>query len=129
MGAAPPGSPPIWVDGALHPAGAAVVRADDSAFCEARGCYTSVRIRAGVPRFADRHVRRLVRDAAALGLPAADPHVLRRALVELAKAAFPGGEGVVRLTLSRDGDGALHVVGVTRGLEEDPPAWRAVTAP
>jgi branched-subunit amino acid aminotransferase/4-amino-4-deoxychorismate lyase len=120
---------PIWVDGTLRRADAAVVRADDSAFCEARGCYTSVRIRAGVPRFADRHVRRLVRDAAALGLPAADPHLLRHALVELAKAAFHGGEGVVRLTLSRDGDGALHVVGVPRGLGEDPPAWRAVTAP
>jgi branched-chain amino acid aminotransferase len=122
-------SAPIWMDGALRPASAAVVRADDSAFCEARGCYTSVRIRAGVPRFADRHVRRLVRDAAALDLPAVDPNLLRRALGELAKAAFRGGEGVVRLTLSRDGDGALHVVGVPRDLGQDPPAWRAVTAP
>jgi branched-chain amino acid aminotransferase len=117
------------VDGSLRPADAAVVRADDSAFCEARGCYTSVRIRAGAPRFADRHIRRLVRGANALGLSPVDPHLLRRALDELAQAAFFGGEGVVRLQLSRDGDGALHVVGVPRGLGDDPPAWRAVTAP
>jgi branched-subunit amino acid aminotransferase/4-amino-4-deoxychorismate lyase len=113
----------------LRSADAAVARADDSAFCEGRGCYTSVRIRAGAPRFADRHVRRLVRGAAALGLPAVDPRLLRRALDELAAAAFPAGEGVVRLQLSRDGRGALRVVGVPRGLGEDAKEWRAVTAP
>ncbi|TMA34186.1 MAG: hypothetical protein E6J87_07735 [Deltaproteobacteria bacterium] len=119
---------PIWVDGTLRPADAPVLRADDSAYCEARGCYTAVRVRAGAPRFAERHIARLVRGARALGLPAPDPHLLRRALRELA-AAFFGGEGVVRLSLSRDGAGALHVVGVPRELGDDPPAWRAVTAP
>ena len=119
----------VWVDGSLRAAGAAAVRADDSAFAEARGCYTSVRIRAGAPRFAERHVRRLVRDARALGLPAVDARLVRRAIGELAQAAFRGGEGVVRIQLSRDGDAALHVVGVSRELGGDPPAWRAVTAP
>src|SRR6185436_18906313 len=113
----------------LRPAAAAAVRADDSAFSEARGCYTSVRIRAGAPRFAARHVARLVRDARSLGLPRADPLLLLRALDELARAAFAGGEGIVRLQLSSDGDGALHVVGTARALGDDPPAWRAVTAP
>jgi branched-subunit amino acid aminotransferase/4-amino-4-deoxychorismate lyase len=120
---------PIWVDGTLRPADAAAVRADDSAFSEGRGCYTSVRIRAGAPTFAQRHVRRLERDARALGLPAVDPELLTRALAELARAAFGGGDGVVRLQLSCDGEGALHVVGVARDLGDDPPAWRAVTAP
>jgi branched-subunit amino acid aminotransferase/4-amino-4-deoxychorismate lyase len=120
---------PIWVDGTLHPADAAVVRADDSAFAEGRGCYTSVRIRAGAPTFAARHVERLVRDARALALPVPDRSLLARALGELARAAFGGGEGVVRLQLSRDGDGALHVVGVARDLGDDPRALRAVTAP
>lgn len=125
MGAASP----IWVDGELRPADAAVARADDSAFCEGRGCYTSVRIRAGAPTFAQRHVRRLRRDARALGLPAVDPALLSRALAELARAAFGGGDGVVRLSLSRDGEGAPHVVGRAAALGDDPPAWRAVTAP
>ncbi len=124
-----PARPAIWVDGTLHPAEAAVVRADDSAFSEGRGCYTSVRIHAGAPRFAARHVERLLRDARALGLPTADPRLLQRAIEELAQSAFPGGEGVVRLQLSRDGTGALHVVGVPRGLDGDPREWRAVTAP
>lgn len=118
-----------WVDGRLRPREAAVVRADDSAFSEGRGCYTSVRIRAGAPRFAAQHVRRLERDARALGLSSPDSRILHRALGELARAAFGDGEGVVRLQLSRDGDGALHVVGVPRPLGDDPPTWRAVTAP
>ncbi|HKA16584.1 MAG TPA: aminotransferase class IV [Myxococcota bacterium] len=118
----------VWVDGALRPADRPVVRADDSAYSESRGCYTAVRVCAGAPRFAERHVRRLLRDAHALGLPPADPHLLRRALRELA-AGFSGGEGIVRLQLSRDGDGSLHVVGVPRDLGDDPAAWTAVTAP
>ncbi len=105
------------------------MRADDSAYSEARGCYTSVHIRAGDPRFAERHVRRLERDARALALPAPDPRLLHRALRELARAAFADGDGVVRLQLSRSGDGALHVVAVPRALGDDPPEWRAVTAP
>jgi len=119
----------VWVDGRLCPANAAAVRADDSAFSEGRGCTTSVRIRAGAPRFAERHARRLIRAARVLGLPAVDARMLHRALGELARSAFFGGEGVIRLSLSRDGDGALHVVGVPRGLGDDPPVWRAVTAP
>jgi len=120
---------PIWVDGTLRPADAAVVRADDSAFSEGRGCYTSVRIRAGAPTFPWRHVRRLERDARALGLPPADPQILARALAELARAAFGDGDGVVRLQLSRDAGGALHVVGAARELGDEPRELRAVTAP
>src|SRR5438046_981306 len=122
-------SPILWVDGSLRPADAAAVRADDSAFREGRGCYTSVRIRAGAPRFLARHVRRLQRDGHALGLPAVDPQLLQRAVAELAQAALFGGEGIMRVQLSRDGEGALHVIAVPRGLGDDPPAWRAVTSP
>jgi branched-subunit amino acid aminotransferase/4-amino-4-deoxychorismate lyase len=118
-----------WADGSLRPADAPVVRADDSAFAEGRGCYTSVRIRGGAPRVAERHLQRLSRAGRALGLPGADPRVLRRALEELGHAAFGGGDGVVRLQLSRDAAGGLHVVGVPRDLGEDRPLWRAVTAP
>jgi len=105
------------VIGSLRAADAAVVRADDSAFCEARGCYTSVRIRAGVPRF-----RRTgtcgacVRDAAALGLPAADPRRLRRALWRARRG------GVLR----RRGRGAALAVGGGDGLHVW--AFRAASA-
>jgi branched-subunit amino acid aminotransferase/4-amino-4-deoxychorismate lyase len=106
-----------------------VVRADDGAFAEGRGCYTSVRIRGGAPRFAERHARRLVRGAEALRLDALDPARVTRALDELAAAAFPRGEGIVRLQVSRDPSGALHLVGVPRGLGDEPASWRAIVAP
>ena len=98
-------APVRWVDGRLRPAGEPAVRADDSAFAEGRGCYTTALVRGGAPRWAERHVARLLRDARALGLPAPDPRALGRALAELARAAFGRGDGVVRLQLSRDGRG------------------------
>ncbi len=118
-----------WLDGRLRPADAAAVRADDSAFADGRGCYTSVRIRDGAPRFAAEHVRRLERGARVLGFPKPDARALHRALDELARAAFADGDGVVRLQLSRGGDGALHVTGVPRPLGEDRARWQTITAP
>lgn len=105
------------------------MRADDGAFTEGRGCYTTVRIRAGRPRFAERHARRLQAGAAALGLGPVEPERVARALAELAAAALPDGEGIVRLQLSCDADGELHLVGVPRALGDDPPLWRAIVAP
>jgi len=116
-----------WVDGAIAPADQAVVRADDSAFNEGRGCYTSVRIAGGQPRFADRHVVRLQHGAQALRLGKIDETTIRCALTELAAAALPAGEGVVRLQVSRDSEGTTHLVGVARCLGEDPPEWSAIT--
>lgn len=126
-------SPPVrrlcWADGELLPLELPVVRADDSAYREGRGCYTSVRIQAGRPRFAARHAHRLSQGAAALGLPRLEEAAALRALAELAKAAFEGGDGIVRLAASRDGDGRLHLIGVPRELGEDGPEWSAVLTP
>jgi branched-subunit amino acid aminotransferase/4-amino-4-deoxychorismate lyase len=118
-----------WVDGRLVPRDQPVVRADDSAFCEGRGCYTSVRIQAGRPRFAQRHVERLQLGATALRLGSLDREAVARALSELASAVFPDGEGIVRLQISRDANAQLHVVGVPRGLGNERQEWDAVTSP
>jgi len=118
-----------WADGELLPLELPAVRADDSAFAEGRGCYVSVRIQAGKPRFAARHARRLAHGAAALSLGVLDPADVERALAELAKAAFDAGDGIVRLTASRDGDGRLHLMGVPRALGPERATWRARTAP
>jgi branched-chain amino acid aminotransferase len=118
-----------WADGVLQPLEVPVVRADDSAFGEGRGCYTSVRIEAGRPRFAARHARRLALGARELGLGRLDAADVQRALAELAKAAFDGGDGIVRLEASRDGEGALHLVGVPRELGPARSEWSAVLAP
>jgi branched-chain amino acid aminotransferase len=116
-----------WVDGALRPIRQAVARADDSAFCEGRGCYTSVRIASGRARFEARHVERLQRGAKALRLGEIRASAIRRALEELAAAALPAGEGVIRLQLSCDGEGATHLVGVARDLGVDPAQWTAIS--
>jgi branched-subunit amino acid aminotransferase/4-amino-4-deoxychorismate lyase len=121
--------PVCWLDGQLVPIEAPVIRADDSAFTEGRGCYTSVRIAAGRPRFVDRHARRLQRGAQDLRLGAIEATAVQRALVELAAAAFPDGEGIVRLQASRDGDGRLHLVGLPRAVGVEKDEWSAITAP
>ncbi|MDJ0852152.1 MAG: aminotransferase class IV [Myxococcota bacterium] len=115
-----------WVDGRLAPLDEPAVFADDSAFSEGRGCYTSARVTAGRPRFPDRHAARLVRASAELGLGDLDPELVHRALAELAEAAFGTGDGVVRLQASRDGAGRLHVVGVPRPLGHEPAEWTAI---
>ncbi len=118
-----------WADGELLPLEVPVVRADDSAFSEGRGCYTTVRIQAGRPRFAAQHARRLVHGAAELGLGPLEAGAVLRALAELAKAAFDDGDGIVRLEASRDGDGRLHLIGVPREIGPTRTEWSALLAP
>jgi branched-subunit amino acid aminotransferase/4-amino-4-deoxychorismate lyase len=117
-----------WVDGRLRPADEACVGADDSAYAEGRGCYTSARVRAGEVRFEARHVQRLLRDARALELGEVDANAARRALRELAEAAFRGGDGVVRLQASHDAAGRIRLVATARALGDDPREWTAIRA-
>lgn len=105
------------------------MRADDGAFAEGRGCYTSVRIEGGRARHEERHLQRLARGARDLDLGRFDERAARQALTELAREACVDGEGIVRIQLSRDASGTLHVVAVPRGLGADPAAWSAITAP
>jgi len=116
----------IWVDGRLEPAGRPVLRVDDSAWLEGRGCYTSARVEAGRVRFAAYHARRLARAARELRIGELDEASVLRAFEELARVAFGLRAGVLRLQASRDGAGALHLVGVPRALGPEPDAWSAV---
>jgi branched-subunit amino acid aminotransferase/4-amino-4-deoxychorismate lyase len=117
-----------WVDGRVRPRAEAAIRADDLAFTEGRGCYTTARIRDGGVRFVDRHLRRLVRGARALGLGELDADAVARCLEDLA-CELPDGQGAVRVQLSRDPDGDLHVVGLPRPLGPPRPHWTAIRAP
>ena len=114
-----------WSDDRLVDFDEPVVRCDDSAFAEGRGWYTTVRIQAGRPRHVERHWQRLERGVLALGLGSLDERRFRHALDSLAAAAFPDGEGVVRLQASRDGSGRPHLTGVPRPLGDDRPEWSA----
>ena len=111
------------------PREAAALRGDGTAFGEGLGCYTSARVEDGRVRFEAQHLERLRRDARSLGLGDPDAEACREALRALARGAFGGGCGVVRLQLSRDAAGALHMVGVPRALGAEGAPWTALLAP
>jgi branched-subunit amino acid aminotransferase/4-amino-4-deoxychorismate lyase len=89
------------------------------------GCYTTARFEGGRVRHGTRIARRLVRDAARLGLPPLDEASCLRALRALGEAAFGAGAGIVRLSASAAGDGRLRLVGTARPLGPERPAWHA----
>lgn len=119
---------PIWIDGEIRPGDAPALRGDDSGALFGLGCYTTARVQGGAPCWTARHARRLVRDAAVLGVGEVDPEAVPRALSELAAAAFGEGDGAIRLQASRDGNARVHLLGVPRLLGDEPPEWRAILA-
>lgn len=112
------------MDGELVDAKRALIRADDSAYSEGRGAFTTVRIAAGRPRFAQRHAVRLQAAARELDLGSLAGERVHAALAELAGAVFGGADGIVRLQISRDASG-LRLLGVPRPLGPDREHWRA----
>jgi branched-subunit amino acid aminotransferase/4-amino-4-deoxychorismate lyase len=68
-----------------------------------------------------RHVRRLRRDAAVLGLAQPGQSECARALAGLARTAFGSGDGIVRLEWRGE-----QLVGRPRPLGEGPATWRAI---
>lgn len=71
------------------------------------------------------HLARLVRDAAALGLPRVDPHACRAALIAAARRAFGDTAGIVRLSL-HESAGELVLDTATRPLGAPAVAWTAM---
>ena len=118
-----------WIDGRVRLRSERGLPVDDSAYAEGRGCYSTVRIAGGRPLHADRHLRRLERGARGLALGTVPGDDVRHALRDLACQVFPGGEGIVRVQLSRKQEGGVRVTGVPRELGNDPPRWRAIRAP
>ncbi|MFP8881852.1 MAG: aminotransferase class IV [Myxococcota bacterium] len=100
------------------------MRSDDSAYSEGRGCYSTVRIAAGRPRFVDRHIARLQAGVRELRLGSLDSTRVLAALDDLSGAAFSGGEGIIRLQASRDATG-LRLIGIPRDIGIDRAEWTA----
>ena len=124
-----------WLDGRL-------VRASDrpSALADgvSGGCYTTARVEAGRVCLAERHSRRLRRDAERLGFDLPANSEIQRALRLLAQAAFPTSSGIIRLSAyprSLAGGGAAGgepdcrtlLIGEVRELGPEPATWSAVT--
>lgn len=117
------------MNGGVHPLDAAHVQLDDSAYREGRGCYTTARVTSGRVRSLERHLARLTRGAAALALGDFDPSEARSAFEALATAAFGAEDGILRFQLSRGDQDRACLTGSARGLGDDPPYWKAITAP
>lgn len=89
----------VWLDGKLLPEDAARVPASSTALQLGVGVFETLRLVDGVAPLLDRHLARLARAAAALGLDGAG-HDWRAALHEV--ASHNPGDAVARITLGED---------------------------
>jgi branched-chain amino acid aminotransferase len=116
------GEPVVWIDGTLAPAGVARVSPFDHALLTGDGVFETLRIYRGVPFAARRHLARLARSAAGLGLPCPPVHVVRDAMSAVV-AANGLTEGRLRVTLT----GGAGPLGSARG--ESPPTLIVAATP
>jgi branched-chain amino acid aminotransferase len=94
----------VWVDGEIGNAGTARVSAVDHGMTVGDGVFETCKVVDGVPFALTRHLARLARSAAALGLPAPDDDRLRAAVAATLQA-HAGAEGPIafgrlRITLT-----------------------------
>jgi branched-chain amino acid aminotransferase len=96
-----------WVGGAVVPEKDAVVPVLDHGFTVGDGVFETLLVREGVPFALTRHLRRLGRSAAGLGVRAPDDELVRRAVAEtLAAAGSDAARARLRITLT-SGSGPL----------------------
>jgi len=97
-GAGSPLDPPVvWVDGSLSVHGGAVVDALDHGMTTGDGVFETCRVTGGAAFALTRHLARLARSAAGLGLPRPDEDRVREA-VDAVLAARPLTRGRLRIT-------------------------------
>ena len=91
----------VWINGVLVDAKEAGVSPFDHALLTGDGVFETLKYYGGRGVFAcRRHLDRLERSAAGLGLTVPDRDVLHRAIAETAEANIDGGDGRVRVTLT-----------------------------
>jgi branched-subunit amino acid aminotransferase/4-amino-4-deoxychorismate lyase len=73
----------------------------------------------------ERHVARLRRDAARLGLACPDAHDVESLFVESADSAFAKGDGILRIEWSQAAGDEPRLQVTPRAIGTEPPAWRA----
>lgn len=101
-----------WINGKLGPVSQGTVNVIDHGFTVGDGVFETLKTIDGVPFALTRHLRRLQRSAAGLGLPQVDENLVRSA-VSAVTAADPYPLGVLRITYT-SGPGPL---GSNRGHE------------
>ena len=113
----------VWLDGEVLPADRARIAAVDHGVTVGDGVFETCKINDGVPFALGRHLRRLARSAAVLGLPCPPEVAIRTAVDELLAAVARQGLGRLRITLT-GGPGPL---GSDRGAV--PPTLIVAAAP
>jgi len=101
----------------------------DRALRAGEGCYTTALIKDGEPVWADRHARRLRRDAHALALGDVDARQVEVALSDLGREAFGAGSGIVRVAAYPGSSGRLSLLALARDLSGDRDLWVAKVSP
>jgi branched-chain amino acid aminotransferase len=99
----------VWVDGQLVDASQARISPFDHGFTVGDGVFETCKVVAGVPFALTRHLERLDRSAAGLGLPAPDHERVRAALAALLEAEPAAGR--LRITYT----GGISPLGSDRG--------------
>lgn len=130
----------FWVNGRLVPEAEATTSARDHGFVVGDGVFEAVKIDHGALFALSRHLERMTRSAAGIGLTGFDAATVRRAaheVVEANRALLTGPYDLLRITFT-GGPGLLGsgrvdgpptlVLGVTPGHEPDP-ATGVVTVP
>ena len=120
----------VWVDGVVHEGDTARVSVFDHALLTGDGVFETLRVYRRVPFAARRHLDRLARSAAGMGLPVPDRDLLRAAMDEVI-AANDLADGRLRITVT----GGPSPLGSDRGaggptviVAGGPlPAWPATT--
>jgi len=101
----------VWVDGGLHDPADARVSAFDHGLTVGDGVFETTKVAGGVPFALTRHVTRLARSAAGLGLPAPEDALIRTAIAEVLASA--GDAGMLRLRITYTG--GIAPMGSDRG--------------
>jgi branched-chain amino acid aminotransferase len=89
----------VWVDGEVLPADQARVSPLDHGLLTGDGVFESLRVYEGVPFAVRRHLERLARSAAGIGLPVPEPAELRAAM-DAVVAANELDNGRMRITVT-----------------------------
>lgn len=126
----------VWVDGTVQEAAAARVSVFDHALLTGDGVFETLRVYGGVPFAVRRHLDRLARSAAGMGLPVPDRRVLQAAMDEVV-AANALSEGRLRVTVtggpsplgSDRGDGGPTMIVAGGPLPAWPPTTDVVVVP
>jgi branched-chain amino acid aminotransferase len=79
----------VWVDGLLSDSAEPTISALDHGITVGDGVFETCKVAGGVPFALTRHLRRLERSAAGMGLPTPDEAMVRQAASEVLRAARP----------------------------------------